>query len=118
MTVPKAAFTLPRAPTLIRHHRRRHPPSRATIQERDTLAASLSVTVRRFSFIERSLRPLAPGIAGGAGSGKATVQPMHQQFVEPGKRHADIVVLRGGDNAVAIEMIVTRIKRRLQEAMA
>jgi len=42
-----------------------------------------------------------------------TVRPMHQQFVEPGKRYADIIVPRGGENAVAIEMILTTIRRRL-----
>jgi uridine kinase len=35
-----------------------------------------------------------------------TVRPMHQQFVEPGKRYADIILPRGGQNAVAIEMIL------------
>jgi uridine kinase len=42
-----------------------------------------------------------------------TVRPMHQQFVEPGKRFADIIVPRGGENAVAIDMILTTIQRRL-----
>ncbi len=44
----------------------------------------------------------------------STVRPMHQQFVEPSKRHADVIVPRGGHNAVAIEMIVAKIQRRLQ----
>ena len=44
----------------------------------------------------------------------ATVRPMHQQFVEPSKRFADVIVPRGGHNAVAIEMIVAKIQRRLQ----
>jgi uridine kinase len=42
-----------------------------------------------------------------------TVQPMHLQFVEPTKRYADVIVPRGGHNAVAIEMIVAKIQRRL-----
>ena len=44
----------------------------------------------------------------------STVRPMHQQFVEPSKRYADLIVPRGGHNAVAIEMIVAKIQRRLQ----
>ena len=44
----------------------------------------------------------------------STVQPMHLQFVEPTKRYADVIVPRGGHNAVAIEMIVAKIQRRLQ----
>jgi uridine kinase len=42
-----------------------------------------------------------------------TVQPMHMEFVEPSKRYADVIVPRGGHNAVAIEMIVAKIQRRL-----
>ena len=41
-----------------------------------------------------------------------TVQPMHLEFVEPSKRYADVIVPRGGDNAVAIEMIVAKIRQR------
>ena len=46
----------------------------------------------------------------------STVQPMHLQFVEPSKRYADVIVPRGGHNAIAIEMIVAKIQRRLQTA--
>jgi uridine kinase len=43
----------------------------------------------------------------------STVQPMHLQFVEPSKRYADVIVPRGGHNAIAIEMLVAKIQRRL-----
>jgi uridine kinase len=43
----------------------------------------------------------------------ATVRPMHQQFVEPSKRYADIVIPEGGFNQVAIEMIAARISALL-----
>ena len=39
-----------------------------------------------------------------------TVKPMHQQFVEPSKRYADIVVLEGGHNLVALDIIIQRIR--------
>jgi uridine kinase len=42
-----------------------------------------------------------------------TVQPMHQQFIEPSKRWADVIVPRGGHNTVAIEMILAKIRQRL-----
>ena len=45
-----------------------------------------------------------------------TVQPMHLQFVEPTKRYADVIVPRGGHNAVATEMLVAKIHRRLAAA--
>jgi uridine kinase len=47
-----------------------------------------------------------------------TVQPMHLQFVEPSKRYADVIVPRGGHNAVAIEMIVAKIQTRLRGRVA
>jgi uridine kinase len=43
----------------------------------------------------------------------STVQPMHLQFVEPSKRYADIIVPRGGHNQIAIEMIVAKIRQRM-----
>lgn len=39
-----------------------------------------------------------------------TVKPMHLEFVEPSKRYADIIVPRGGHNAVATEMLLTLIR--------
>jgi uridine kinase len=47
-----------------------------------------------------------------------TVQPMHLEFVEPTKRYADVIVPRGGHNAIAIEMIVAKIQRRLTTGRA
>ena len=35
-----------------------------------------------------------------------TVHPMHQEFVEPGRRHADIVIPEGGKNDAAMELLV------------
>ncbi|MDT8309098.1 MAG: uridine kinase [Bacteroidales bacterium] len=43
------------------------------------------------------------------------VKPMHQQFIEPNKRYADIIVPQGGENRVAIDLIVSRIKHILSE---
>lgn len=39
-----------------------------------------------------------------------TVRPMHLAFVEPSKRHADVIIPQGGHNPVAIEMIAGQIK--------
>lgn len=44
-----------------------------------------------------------------------TVKPMHEQYVEPSKRFADIIVPEGGKNAVALDMIIGRIRRHLEE---
>lgn len=45
-----------------------------------------------------------------------TVKPMHEQFVEPSKRRADIIIPEGGENAVALEMLIQRVKKHLNEA--
>ena len=44
------------------------------------------------------------------------VRPMHQQFVEPSKRYADIIIPEGGKNKVAIDLLVTKVRSMLQEA--
>jgi uridine kinase len=38
-----------------------------------------------------------------------TVRPMHLEFVEPSKRHAHIIIPEGGENEVAVDMLVARI---------
>jgi len=45
-----------------------------------------------------------------------TVRPMHLQFVEPSKRYADIIVPEGGHNAVAIDLLVTKISDILRNS--
>ena len=44
-----------------------------------------------------------------------TVKPMHEAFVEPSKRHADIIVPEGGMNRVALEMITQRIISHIEK---
>ena len=45
---------------------------------------------------------------------QATVKPMHDQYVEPSKKFADLVVLEGGKNLVALDMIMNRIQRHIE----
>ena len=45
----------------------------------------------------------------------STVKPMHEQFVEPSKKYADIIVPEGGYNRVALEMIINRIDSIIKE---
>ena len=42
-----------------------------------------------------------------------TVKPMHEQYVEPSRKYADIVLLEGGHNLVALEMIMQRIQNHI-----
>ena len=45
-----------------------------------------------------------------------TVKPMHEQFVEPTRKFADIIVLEGGHNLVALDMIMQRIATHIRES--
>jgi len=42
-----------------------------------------------------------------------TVRPMHMEFVEPSKRNADVIIPEGGFNAVALDMVVSRVEALL-----
>jgi len=44
---------------------------------------------------------------------RRTVRPMHLEFVEPSKRHADVIIPRGGQNQVAIDMVLARVQSLL-----
>jgi len=43
----------------------------------------------------------------------ATVKPMHEQYVEPSKRHADVIIPEGGLNKAAIALIAARLRHAL-----
>lgn len=45
-----------------------------------------------------------------------TVKPMHEKYVEPSKRNADLIVLEGGQNRVALDILTQKIKNFLKES--
>ncbi len=45
-----------------------------------------------------------------------TVRPMHNQFVEPSKRFADIIIPEGGENRVAVDMVIGRLQAMLKQS--
>jgi uridine kinase len=45
----------------------------------------------------------------------SVVRPMHNQFIEPTKRYADLIIPEGGSNIVAIDLIVTKIQAILEQ---
>ncbi len=47
-----------------------------------------------------------------------TVKPMHEQYVEPSRKYADIIVLQGGHNLVALDMIMQRIQNHIDQDQA
>lgn len=44
-----------------------------------------------------------------------TVKPMHEEFVEPSKRKADVIIPEGGHNQVALEMVMERVRAHLKK---
>ena len=45
-----------------------------------------------------------------------SVRPMHQEFVEPSRRWADVIIPEGGENRVALEMVVARVEQLLRRS--
>jgi len=45
----------------------------------------------------------------------STVKPMHEKYVEPSKRNADIIVPEGGHNKVALELLMERVRAHLED---
>lgn len=45
-----------------------------------------------------------------------TVKPMHNEFVEPSKKYADVIIPRGKENLVAIKMVTSRLKYLLNKS--
>jgi len=43
-----------------------------------------------------------------------TVRPMHLEFVEPSKRHADVIIPEGGHNVIGVEMLQARVREELR----
>ncbi len=45
----------------------------------------------------------------------ATVRPMHLQFVEPSKRYADLIIPEGGENHIAIDLVLGKLRHVLSD---
>ena len=44
-----------------------------------------------------------------------TVKPMHEEFVEPSKKYADVIIPEGGFNSVAVGMLIKNIRSLIEE---
>jgi uridine kinase len=60
--------------------------------------------------IERDLRERGRTMESVLSQYLATVRPMHDEFVEPSKRYADVIIPEGGNNRIAQELLIGRIK--------
>ena len=66
--------------------------------------------VRLMRRLERDLHERGRSVESVLEQYRRTVRPMHLEFVEPSKRHADVIIPRGGHNEVAIDMVLARIQ--------
>ena len=69
--------------------------------------------VRLMRRIERDLHERGRSVESVLEQYRRTVRPMHLEFVEPSKRHADLIIPRGGRNQVAIDMVLARVQSLL-----
>ena len=74
--------------------------------------------IRLLRRIRRDIQERGRSIGSVLDQYEQTVRPMHIEFVEPSKRKADVIIPRGGHNAVAIEMVLTRIQYLLDQHRA
>ncbi len=65
--------------------------------------------------LRRDVRDRGRSIDSVIGQYLGTVKPMHELYVEPSKRAADIIVPRGGENTVALEMLIDRVRKQLKK---
>ena len=66
--------------------------------------------VRILRRIKRDVRDRGRSLESVINQYLTTVKPMHEQFVEPSKKRADIIIPEGGKNAVAVSMVTEHIK--------
>jgi uridine kinase len=70
---------------------------------------------RLMRIVRRDLIERGRSVSGVLDHYETFVKPMHLQFIEPTKRYADIIVPQGGANLVAIDILTSNIKMKLDE---
>jgi len=71
--------------------------------------------VRILRRIKRDVRDRGRSLESVINQYLTTVKPMHEQFVEPSKRNADIIIPEGGHNQVALQMVIARVRTHLEK---
>ncbi|MGI6029657.1 MAG: uridine kinase [Candidatus Heteroscillospira sp.] len=70
--------------------------------------------VRILRRIVRDVRDRGRSIESVVNQYLTTVKPMHERFVEPSRRNADVIIPEGGHNKVALDMVMERIRSHLE----
>jgi uridine kinase len=71
--------------------------------------------IRFIRRLERDLQERGRSIQSVIDQYLKTVKPMHEAYVEPSKKNADIIIPRGGKNTKAIQVVVQHILEKLSE---
>ena len=66
--------------------------------------------IRFIRRLERDVAERGRSVESVVGQYVESVRPMHLEFVEPSKRHAHLIVPEGGQNSVAVDMLITKIR--------
>ena len=69
--------------------------------------------VRLLRRLKRDINERGRNLDGVLNQYEQFVRPMHLEFVEPSKRYADIIIPRGGENTIALEMVIALIKGKI-----
>ena len=77
------------------------------------LFVDAAADVRLMRRMERDIHERGRSVESVLEQYRRTVRPMHLEFVEPSKRHADVIIPRGGQNQVAIDMVLARVQSLL-----
>jgi len=69
--------------------------------------------IRFIRRLQRDIRERGRTVEGVVEQYLETVRPMHDEFVEPSKRWADVIIPEGGHNVVALDLVISRIRQLL-----
>jgi len=70
--------------------------------------------IRIIRRIKRDMHDRGRSLDSVIGQYLSVVKPMHQQFIEPTKKYADIIIPEGGKNQVAIDLLTTKVRSILE----
>ncbi|MCI0130720.1 MULTISPECIES: uridine kinase [unclassified Vagococcus] len=71
--------------------------------------------IRIIRRIKRDMHDRGRSLDSVIGQYLSVVKPMHQQFIEPTKKYADIIIPEGGENQVAIDLLTTKVRSILEK---
>lgn len=74
--------------------------------------------VRLLRRLRRDIEERGRTVSGVLDQYERFVRPMHLEFVEPSKRYADIIIPRGGQNSVALEMVSALIRNKMKDGQS